>query len=57
MANHVVQPDFAAYAQSCGGAAASAWTAADQLEPALRVAMAVTDGPTLVEVRSSAQAV
>ena len=52
----LVNPDFAAYAESCGGRGIRVDTR-DQLEPALREAMAVTDGPCLVEVRSSAQAV
>jgi pyruvate oxidase len=52
----LVNPDFAAYAESCGGRGIRVETR-DQLEPALREAMAVTDGPCLVEVRSSAQAV
>ena len=52
----LVNPDFAAYAESCGGRGIRVDTR-EQLEPALREAMAVTDGPCLVEVRSSAQAV
>ena len=52
----LVNPDFAAYAESCGGRGFRVDTR-DQLEPALREAIAVTDGPALVEVRSSAQAV
>jgi pyruvate oxidase len=52
----LVNPDFAAYAESCGGHGFRV-DSRDQLEPALREAMAITDGPALVEVRSSAQAV
>ena len=52
----LVNPDFAAYAESCGGRGFRV-NARDELEPALRAAIAVTDGPALVEVRSSAQAV
>jgi thiamine pyrophosphate-dependent acetolactate synthase large subunit-like protein/nitrite reductase/ring-hydroxylating ferredoxin subunit len=52
----LVNPDFAAYAESCGGRGWRVDTR-DGLESALREAMAVTDGPALVEVVSSAQAV
>ena len=52
----LVNPDFAAYAESCGGRGFRV-TTRGELEPALRAAMAVSDGPALVEVRSSAQAV
>ena len=52
----LVNPDFAAYAESCGGRGFRV-SARDELAPALRAAIAVTDGPALVEVRSSAQAV
>jgi thiamine pyrophosphate-dependent acetolactate synthase large subunit-like protein len=52
----LVNPDFAAYAESCGGRGFRVDTRA-ALEPALREAMAVSGGPALVEVRSSAQAV
>jgi pyruvate oxidase len=52
----LVNPDFAAYAESCGGHGFRV-TTRDELEPALREAIAITDGPALVEVRSSAQAV
>ena len=52
----LVNPDFAAYAESCGG---RGWRVdmRDGLESTLREAMTVTDGPALVEVVSSAQAV
>ena len=40
----LVNPDFAAYAESCGGRGIRVDTR-DQLGPALREAMAVTDGP------------
>jgi len=52
----LVNPDFTAYAEGCGGAGFRV-TRADELEPALRAALAVTGRPSLVEVRSSAQAV
>jgi pyruvate oxidase len=52
----LVNPDFAAYAESCGGRGFRVDTR-DSLAPALREAIAVTGGPALVEVRSSAQAV
>ncbi len=52
----LVNPDFAAYAESCGGRGFRVDTRG-QLEQALREAMAVTGGPALVEIRSSAQAV
>jgi len=52
----LVNPDFVAFAESCGGRGFRVDTR-DQLEQALREAMAVTDRPALVEVRSSAQAV
>jgi pyruvate oxidase len=51
---HLVNPDFAAFARLCG---AQGWrvTEPDQLRPALEEAMAVTDGPALVEVVTSAR--
>lgn len=52
----LVNPDFAAYAESCGGLGMTV-TARDELTPALTEAMAVTGRPALVEVRSSALAV
>ena len=52
----LVNPDFAEYARSCGGAGFSV-TTADQLLPTLREAAAVWDRPALVEIRTSAQAV
>jgi pyruvate oxidase len=52
----LVNPDFAAYAESCGGRGFRV-DSRDQLLPVLREAMAVSGGPALVEVRSSAQAV
>ena len=52
----LVNPDFAEYARSCGGAGFSV-TTADQLLPTLREAAAVSDRPALVEIRTSAQAV
>ena len=48
----LVNPDFAAYADLCGGRGFSV-TSADQLEPVLAEAIAVTGGPSLVEVRTS----
>ena len=52
----LVNPDFAEYAEICGGRGFRV-DHPDELDPALRAAIAVTDGPALVEVRSSAQAV
>jgi pyruvate oxidase len=52
----LVNPDFAAYAESCGGRGWSVRTAAE-LPGALADALAVTDRPALVAVRTSAQAV
>jgi thiamine pyrophosphate-dependent acetolactate synthase large subunit-like protein len=52
----LVNPDFAAYAESCGGRGWSVRTAAE-LPGALAEALAVTDRPALVAVRTSAQAV
>jgi thiamine pyrophosphate-dependent acetolactate synthase large subunit-like protein len=51
---HLVNPDFAQYARLCG---AQGWrvTQPDELRPALEEAMAVTDGPALVEVVTSAR--
>ena len=51
---HLVNPDFAQYARLCG---ARGWrvTEPDQVRPALEEAMAVTDGPALVEVVTSAR--
>ena len=50
----LVNPDFAAYARLCG-AAGFRVEHPDQLRPALHEAMAVTDGPSLVEVITSAR--
>ena len=52
----LVNPDFAAYAESCGGVGLRVTTRAE-LAPAFAAAMAVTGKPTLVQVHSSAQAV
>ncbi len=52
----LVNPDFAAYAESCGGVGLRVTTQAE-LAPAFAAAMAVTGRPALVEVHSSAQAV
>jgi thiamine pyrophosphate-dependent acetolactate synthase large subunit-like protein len=52
----LVNPDFAAYAESCGGRGFRV-ESREHLAATLREAMAVTGGPALVEVRSSAQAV
>jgi thiamine pyrophosphate-dependent acetolactate synthase large subunit-like protein len=52
----LVNPDFAAYAESCGGRGFRV-ESRDDLAATLAEAMAVSDGPALVEVRSSAQAV
>lgn len=52
----LVNPDFAAYAESCGGVGLRVTTRAE-LAPAFAAAMAVTGKPTLVQVHSSAQTV
>ena len=48
----LVNPDFVAYAESCGAAGFRVTTAAD-LRPALAAAMAITDRPSLVAISSS----
>lgn len=48
----LVNPDFAEFARSCGGRGFSVSTP-DDLEPALREALAVDDGPSLVEVQTA----
>ncbi|MEN8233869.1 MAG: thiamine pyrophosphate-binding protein [Actinomycetota bacterium] len=50
----LVNPDFAAYAELCGGAGFRVENA-DELEPALAAALARRDGPSIVEVRTSPQ--
>ena len=45
-------PDFAEFARSCGGRGFTVQHAGE-LEPALREAIAVDDGPSLVEVRTA----
>ena len=52
----LVNPDFAAYAESCGGRGFRVTTRAE-LAPAFAAAMAVTGTPSLIDVHSSAQAV
>jgi thiamine pyrophosphate-dependent acetolactate synthase large subunit-like protein/nitrite reductase/ring-hydroxylating ferredoxin subunit len=52
----LVNPDFAAYAESCGGLGIRV-ESRDELADALRAAMAVSGRPALVQVRSAAQAV
>ena len=51
---HLVNPDFAAYARLCG---AQGWRVErpEDVRPALEEAMAVTDGPCLVEIVTSAR--
>ncbi len=48
----LVNPDFAAFAQSCGGAGFRI-DDPDELEPVMRAALAVTDGPSMVQVRTA----
>jgi len=48
----LVNPDFAAFAESCG-AAGFRVTTADELRPALAAAMAIADRPSLVAIASS----
>lgn len=50
----LVNPDFAAYARLCG-AEGFRVEHADDVGPALEAAMAVTDGPSLVEIVTSAR--
>jgi pyruvate oxidase len=50
----LVNPDFASYAELCGARGFSVRTAAE-LRPALEAAMAVEDGPSLVEVHASSR--
>ena len=52
----LVNPDFAAYAESCGGRGFLVQTA-DELRPALEAALIVEGAPALVEIRTSASAV
>lgn len=52
----LVNPNFAGYAESCGGVGFRV-TARAELAPAFAAAMAVTGKPALVDVHSSAQAV
>jgi thiamine pyrophosphate-dependent acetolactate synthase large subunit-like protein len=47
-------PDFADYARLCGAQGWSVRTA-EELRPALEAALAVTDGPALVEIHSSSR--
>jgi thiamine pyrophosphate-dependent acetolactate synthase large subunit-like protein/nitrite reductase/ring-hydroxylating ferredoxin subunit len=48
----LVNPDFAAYARLCGAAGFDVRTA-EELEPALREALATTDRPSLVSIATS----
>lgn len=50
----LVNPDFAAFAESCGGVGLRV-ESREELADAFAAAMAVAGGPSLVEVRSSAQ--
>jgi thiamine pyrophosphate-dependent acetolactate synthase large subunit-like protein/nitrite reductase/ring-hydroxylating ferredoxin subunit len=52
----LVNPDFAAFADLCGGAGFRV-TRAEELAPALEAALRVEGRPTIVAIRSSAQAV
>lgn len=52
----LVNPDFAAFAEGCGGAGFRV-ESREELIPALTAALLVTGRPSLVEIRSSAQAV
>ncbi len=55
-ATDLVNPDFAAFAKSCGGAGFHV-ERPDQLLPTLQAAAEIEDRPALVSIRSSAQAV
>lgn len=48
----LVNPDLAAYAELCGARGFKV-TTADELRPAFEAAFAVTDGPSLVAIRTS----
>ena len=48
----LVNPDFAAFAESCGAAGFRVSTA-EELRPALAAALAVTDRPSLVSIAAS----
>jgi pyruvate oxidase len=50
----LTNPDFAEYARLCGGRGFTVHTAAE-LGPALAEALAVTEGPSLVEIHSSSR--
>jgi pyruvate oxidase len=49
---NLVNPDFCDYAHLCGGAGFSV-RRPEELQPALKAALAHTDGPSLVEIHSS----
>ena len=49
---NLVNPDFCDYARLCGGAGFSV-RRPEELQPALKAALAHTDGPSLVEIHSS----
>jgi thiamine pyrophosphate-dependent acetolactate synthase large subunit-like protein len=51
---NLVNPDFCDYARLCGGAGFSV-RRPDELQPALKAALAYTDGPSLVEIHSSSK--
>ncbi|HNI35766.1 MAG TPA: thiamine pyrophosphate-dependent enzyme, partial [Microthrixaceae bacterium] len=48
----LVNPDFAAFAESCGAVGFRVATA-DDLRPALEAALAITDRPSLVSIAAS----
>jgi thiamine pyrophosphate-dependent acetolactate synthase large subunit-like protein len=48
----LVNPDFAAYAELCGGRGFRAETP-EELAPAIAAALAVEDGPSMLEIRVS----
>ncbi len=52
----LVNPDFAAFADLCGGAGFRV-TRSEELAPALEAALRVEGRPSVVAIRSSAQAV
>ena len=51
---NLVNPDVCEYARLCGGAGFSV-RRPEELEPALKAALAHTDGPALVEIHSSSK--
>jgi pyruvate oxidase len=51
---NLVNPDFSEYGRLCGGAGFSV-RRPEELQPALKAALAYADGPSLVEIHSSSK--